>query len=96
MTTVFATPAALLGTEGLDISFDDGALRAIAEIAAEVNRRTENIGARRLHTVMEKLLEDLSFKAPELPREPMTITESVVRTALGKVLVDQDLERYIL
>ncbi len=87
---------ALLGTEGLDISFDDGALRAIAEIAAEVNRRTENIGARRLHTVMEKLLEDLSFKAPELPREPMTITESVVRTALGKVLVDQDLERYIL
>ena len=88
---------ALLGTEGLDVQFDDGALAHIAAIAADVNNRAENIGARRLHTVMEKLLEDISFKAPEMPSdEPVMITEAYVREQLAGILEDEDLERYIL
>ena len=87
---------AMMETEGLHISFEDDALQAIAGIAADVNRRAENIGARRLHTVMEKLLEDLSFRAPEIPDERITIDGAYVRESLRDILEDQDLERYIL
>lgn len=88
---------ALLGTEGVELSFEQGALDAIAAIAADVNKRAENIGARRLHTVMEKLLEELSFKAPELPSgEPVVITRDYVEAQLSGILEDDDLERYIL
>jgi ATP-dependent HslUV protease ATP-binding subunit HslU len=87
---------ALLGTEGIELQFDDDALEHIASIAADVNRRAENIGARRLHTVMEKLLEDVSFKAPELPNEPLRITKAYVDEQLSAVLQDEDLDRYIL
>ncbi|MFT5431937.1 MAG: ATP-dependent HslUV protease ATP-binding subunit HslU, partial [Myxococcota bacterium] len=84
---------ALLGTEGIELHFDDDALEHIASIAADVNRRAENIGARRLHTVMEKLLEDVSFKAPELPDEPLRITKAYVDEQLSAVLQDEDLDR---
>ncbi|MFT7622023.1 MAG: ATP-dependent HslUV protease ATP-binding subunit HslU [Myxococcota bacterium] len=88
--------SALMGTEGVPLTFEDGALEAIAEVAASVNRRAENIGARRLHTVMEKMLEDLSFRAPELPNEAITITRAYVEERLKDVLEDENLERYIL
>ena len=88
---------ALLATEGLELRFPLDGLTAIARIAADVNRRSENIGARRLHTVMEKLLEDLSFKAAEMPRgEPVVIDNDYVEDQLRDILEDQDLERYIL
>ncbi|HIA02204.1 MAG TPA: ATP-dependent protease ATPase subunit HslU [Myxococcales bacterium] len=87
---------ALMLTEGIDISFDSDAIRRIATIAADVNRRAENIGARRLHTVMERLLEEISFKAPEMPREAIVITAKQVDSQLSAILEDQDLERYIL
>ena len=88
--------AALLGTEGLEIQFEASALEAIANTAASVNRRAENIGARRLHTVMERLLEDISFRAPEMPNEPFVVTKSFVEQQLSDVVEDQDLEKYIL
>ncbi len=87
---------ALLATEGLALDFKDDALLAIAQIAADVNKRAENIGARRLHTVMEKLLEDLSFRAPEMPNEPIVIDKAFVEEQLAGIIEDQDLERYIL
>lgn len=88
--------AALMQTEGLTMSFARDALEAIAEIAADLNQRAENIGARRLHTVMEKLLEEISFRAPELPKTPIVIDAAAVQLKLGGVLADQNLERYIL
>jgi ATP-dependent HslUV protease ATP-binding subunit HslU len=87
---------ALMQTEGLTMSFAPDSLEAIAEIAADLNRRAENIGARRLHTVMEKLLEEISFRAPELPKTPIVIDAAAVQQKLGGVLADQNLERYIL
>ncbi len=87
---------AMLATEGLPVQFSDDALAAIAKIAADVNRSSENIGARRLHTVMEKLLEDLSFRAPELPKDAISITADYVREHLTDVIEDEDLGRYIL
>lgn len=88
--------AALLETEGIQIEFSDEAIRELASIAADVNRNTENIGARRLHTILEKLLEDLSFEAPELSLEKMTITPEYVREKLGSIAQDRDLSQYIL
>ncbi|HTG70234.1 MAG TPA: ATP-dependent protease ATPase subunit HslU [Candidatus Udaeobacter sp.] len=88
--------AALLETEGIQIEFSDEAIRELASIAAEVNRNTENIGARRLHTILEKLLEDLSFEAPELSLEKMTITPEYVREKLGSIAQNRDLSQYIL
>ena len=88
--------AALLGTEGLELEFQDEALDAIAHIAADVNSRAENIGARRLHTVMERLLEDVAFRAPEMPNGPVVIDKAFVDERLSDVLEDQDLEKYIL
>jgi ATP-dependent HslUV protease ATP-binding subunit HslU len=87
---------ALLATEGIELEFKPEAVQALAEIAASVNERTDDIGARRLHTVMERLLEDLSFDAPDMPRTRVVVDEAFVRERLGALVEDQDLSRYIL
>ncbi|NCB01793.1 MAG: ATP-dependent protease ATPase subunit HslU [Spirochaetia bacterium] len=87
---------ALMKTEGLDLIFEEEALSRVSEIAYSVNSTTENIGARRLYTIMERLLEDLSFKAHELAGESFTITKEYVDTRLNDVFKDEDLSRYIL
>jgi ATP-dependent HslUV protease ATP-binding subunit HslU len=87
---------ALMAPEGVNLRFTDAAVDEVARIAAEVNERTENIGARRLHTVLEKLLEDLSFDAPELGRRDVVIDRDEVRAKLEAILTDEDLSRYIL
>ena len=87
---------ALLETEGVDLEFTDEALHHIAEIAEKANTSADNIGARRLHTVMEKLLEDLSFTADAKKGERVVIDASYVDTALGDIVENQDLTRYIL
>lgn len=86
----------LLRTEGVELEFTDDALEEIARIAEEANNRTENIGARRLHTVMEKLLEDISFNAPELAGQRIIIDAKFVRAKLGDIVKDVELSRYIL
>ncbi len=86
----------LLKTEGLDMDFSADAIEAIAQIAEEVNTRTENIGARRLHTVMEKLLEEISFTAPDISDKLIRINEEYVKERLAEVAGDEDLSRYIL
>ncbi len=88
--------AALLVTEGLQLQFDPSGVRRIAEIAFQVNERTENIGARRLHTIMERLLEDLSFDAADRQGETVTIDADYVEQHLADVARDEDLSRYIL
>lgn len=88
--------SALLETEGINVVFTDEAIYEIAKIAAEVNRNTDNIGARRLHTVMEKLLEDLSFEAPDIHLEEVRITPEYVREKLASIAKDKDLSHYIL
>ncbi len=87
---------ALLETEGVKVSFTDDAIEEIAQIAFQVNQRTQNIGARRLHTIMEKLLEDASFEAPELDHSELNIDANHVRNKLQPILKDEDLSRYIL
>ena len=87
---------ALLATEGIQIEFSDDAITRIAEVAFEVNQNTDNIGARRLHTILEKLLEDLSFEAPEITMEKITITPQYVEEKLGVISRDKDLSRFIL
>ena len=87
---------ALLGTEGLDLTFDAGAVRRIAEIASLVNDRSENIGARRLHTVMEKLLDDISFEAPDMAETRVVIDAAYVDSMLSDIVGNEDLSRYIL
>jgi len=87
---------ALMATENVTLRFSDEAIGEIARIAAAVNERTENIGARRLHTVLEKLLEELSFDAPELGAREVTIDGADVRAKLDAILGDEDLSRYIL
>lgn len=87
---------ALLETEGISIEFSDEAIEEIAKIAAEVNQNTDNIGARRLHTILEKLLEDLSFEAPELNMEHFVITPQYVNTKLSDIVQNRDLSQYIL
>jgi ATP-dependent HslUV protease ATP-binding subunit HslU len=86
----------LLKTEGVTLSFGDDAIDAIAEIASTVNQRTENIGARRLYTVMEKLLEEISFTAPDLTGKELMVDAAYVHARLAEVLRDEDLSRYIL
>jgi ATP-dependent HslUV protease ATP-binding subunit HslU len=86
----------LLKTEKVTLHFLPEAVDAIAEIAMRVNESTENIGARRLYTVMEKLLEDISFDAPDLPGKELTIDAEYVRKRLADIWRDQDLSRYIL
>jgi ATP-dependent HslUV protease ATP-binding subunit HslU len=87
---------ALLETEGIHVDFSDAAIEEIARIAAEVNQNTDNIGARRLHTILEKLLEDLSFEAPEITLEQILITPEYVREKLSDIVQNRDLSQYIL
>ncbi|MGE8020965.1 HslU--HslV peptidase ATPase subunit [Peribacillus frigoritolerans] len=87
---------ALLETEGIEIEFSDDAVRKIAEVAFEVNQNTDNIGARRLHTILERLLEDLSFEAPEITMKKITITPQYVEGKLGSIARNKDLSQFIL
>lgn len=87
---------ALLETEGIEIEFSDEAIRKIAEVAYDVNQNTDNIGARRLHTILEKLLEDLSFEAPDITMEKIIITPQYVEEKLGTISKDKDLSQFIL
>ncbi len=87
---------ALLTTEGIDLIFEDSAVREVAAMASMVNDRTENIGARRLHTVMEKLLDDISFDAPDMAEKVVRITKEDVEKKLEGILEDENLSRYIL
>ncbi|MEO2551680.1 ATP-dependent protease ATPase subunit HslU, partial [Enterococcus casseliflavus] len=87
---------ALLGTENVKVVFTMEAIEKIAEIAYQVNRDTDNIGARRLHTILEKLLEDLLFEASEMQMGEITITEAYVEEKLASIAKDEDLSRYIL
>ncbi|MDQ0206353.1 HslU--HslV peptidase ATPase subunit [Alkalicoccobacillus murimartini] len=87
---------ALLATEGIKITFTDDAVRKIAVIAADVNQETENIGARRLHTLLERLLEDLSFEAPEVSIGEVTITSEYVEEKLSSIAKNKDLSQFIL
>ncbi|HHF7346071.1 ATP-dependent protease ATPase subunit HslU [Legionella feeleii] len=88
--------AALMATEGLQLSFDETGIRRIAEVAWRVNERTENIGARRLYTVMERLLEVVSFEATDKGGESVHVDAAYVEKHLGKLVADEDLARYIL
>ena len=87
---------ALLRTEGVDISFTQDAVEKIADIAVEVNATTENIGARRLHTLMERLLEEILFKAPDIEEKKITIDAKFVEEQLMDIVRNEDLSRYIL
>jgi ATP-dependent HslUV protease ATP-binding subunit HslU len=87
---------ALLLTEGIEVTFTDDAVRAIAEMAAQVNDRAENIGARRLHTIMERLLDQISFEAPDLTERTVRIDRSYVHRMLADIVRNDDLSRYIL
>ncbi|GGF11105.1 ATP-dependent protease ATPase subunit ClpY [Halobacillus andaensis] len=87
---------ALLETEGIKVEFSDDAITRLAEIAYEVNQETDNIGARRLHTILEKLLEDLSFEAPDVTLETIEITPQYVESKLSTIVKNKDLSRFIL
>ena len=87
---------ALMETEGIALSFTDEAVAEIAEIASVVNQRMENIGARRLHTIMERLLDEISFDAPDRPEKKVVIDARYVRERLNEIIKDEDLSRYIL
>jgi ATP-dependent HslUV protease ATP-binding subunit HslU len=86
----------LLKTEGIELIFRDDAIEAIATIAEAVNTRTDNIGARRLHTLMEKLLEDILFEGPDLTEMKIDIDATYVQAKLDAITADEDLSRYIL
>lgn len=86
----------LLKTEGIELIFKDEAIIEIAEIAAYVNESTENIGARRLHTILEKILEDISFNAPDISKERIVIDTKYVKEMVEDIVKDRDLSRYIL
>ncbi len=87
---------ALMATEGIELIFQEEAIREMARIAAQVNAKTENIGARRLHTVMERLLDELSFAAPDQPEKRFEVTADYVRSQLTTIAQDEDLSRFIL
>jgi ATP-dependent HslUV protease ATP-binding subunit HslU len=87
---------ALLDTEGLKLSFTEDAIASIARFAATVNEQTENIGARRLHTILEKVLEEISFEAPEMKKKTAKLDAAYVQKQLTNIVKDQDLSRYIL
>jgi ATP-dependent HslUV protease ATP-binding subunit HslU len=87
---------ALLATEGIDLQFGADAVQRIAEFATMVNERTENIGARRLHTVMEKLLDEVSFDAPDMAERDVAIDAAYVDRMLVDIVKNEDLSRYIL
>jgi ATP-dependent HslUV protease ATP-binding subunit HslU len=83
-------------TEGMELVFSDDAVHEMARLAAEVNQKTEDIGARRLHTILEKVLEELSFQASNIGAETFTITADYVRKQLADIAQDEDLSRFIL
>jgi ATP-dependent HslUV protease ATP-binding subunit HslU len=87
---------ALMATEGVAVRFTEDAVKAMAAIASQVNRSTENIGARRLHTIMEKVMEDLSFEAPERGGQSVTVDGAYVRGRLAEIVKDEDLSKFIL
>ncbi|MCH9648603.1 MAG: ATP-dependent protease ATPase subunit HslU [Deltaproteobacteria bacterium] len=87
---------ALLSTEGLELQFTDSAVRELARLAVEVNTRTENIGARRLATLLERVLEEISFNAPEMQEQEIVVDDEYVRNAIADIVEDQDLSRYVL
>jgi ATP-dependent HslUV protease ATP-binding subunit HslU len=87
---------ALMETEGIELTFTAGAVERIADFATQVNERTENIGARRLHTVMEKLLDEISFEGPDLVQKIVTIDDAYVTKMLADIVKNEDLSRYIL
>ena len=82
--------------EDVKINFTEGAIKSLAAIAVDLNEKTENIGARRLHTVMERLLEDISFNASDRGGEAITIDKKYVAGTIGKLAKDKDLSQYIL
>jgi ATP-dependent HslUV protease ATP-binding subunit HslU len=88
--------AALLETEGIKLSFTDEALEEVAKFAGAVNDQTENIGARRLHTIMERLLDEISFEGPDLKKKTVRIDPAYVQKQLAEIVKNQDLSRYIL
>ena len=88
--------AALMATEGVELEFSEDAIRRIAEISFSVNESTENIGARRLHTVMERLLDEVSYTAPDRSGSQVRIDAEFVDRNLGDLAGDEDLSRYIL
>jgi ATP-dependent HslUV protease ATP-binding subunit HslU len=87
---------ALLETEGIKLTFTEDAIEEVASMAAHVNQTTENIGARRLHTIMEKVLDEISFEGPDLKKKNVKIDVAYVRLQLAEIIKDQDLTRYIL
>ncbi|WP_291298765.1 ATP-dependent protease ATPase subunit HslU [Elioraea sp.] len=87
---------ALMGTEGVDLIFAEDAIDALADLAADINDRVENIGARRLHTVLEKLLEEISFTAADRPHETITVDRAYVHTRVAPLAANADLSRFIL
>jgi hypothetical protein len=88
---------ALINTEGIALTFDDDALREIAKCAAHLNRTVENIGARRLHTVLERIMEEISFQAAEMERGgEVRVTKKLVKDRLSDILTSSDLSKYIL
>ncbi|MEL7469655.1 MAG: AAA family ATPase, partial [Pseudomonadota bacterium] len=88
--------AALMGTEGVTVDFSEDGIAALARIAAEVNAQVENIGARRLHTVLERVFEDLSFTAPDRSGESVTVDAAMVEKHLGDLSRSTDISRYVL
>lgn len=86
----------MMATEGIKLSFTDDAVAEIAEVATQVNEKTENIGARRLYTIMETLLDDISFEAPDMKEKEITIDDKYVDEKLDEIVEDEDLSRYIL
>ena len=85
-----------MGTEKVDLVFDEEGIDKIAELATEINQNIENIGARRLHTIMEKLLEDISFSASDIGPKTININTSYVEKNLGELIKSQDLSKFIL
>ena len=86
----------LLGTEKVALNFDDNGINKIAELATEINQNVENIGARRLHTIMEKLLEEISFNASDIGPTEIIINKEYVENSLGELIKSQDLSKFIL
>jgi ATP-dependent HslUV protease ATP-binding subunit HslU len=87
---------ALLKADGVSVEFADSGIMKIAEIATEVNRTLENIGARRLHTILEKLLEEISFEAPDTEERNIIIDDTYVESHLRGIVEDRDLSKYVL
>ncbi|MEQ9071179.1 MAG: HslU--HslV peptidase ATPase subunit, partial [Gimesia chilikensis] len=87
---------ALLKTEGVDVKFEQDGLEALADIAFQVNQTTQNIGARRLHTILERLLEEVSYEAPDLKTKKIVIDAAYVQQKLHTIVEDEDLSKFIL